>query len=269
MSLSRLAMRIAAARAIKGATLAGDHVFDSSIEPIDEKVAGQSTPIVIVTTDDQEMAVTGRDLRSGDKDCQLVIEAAITSQVTVEGETSLTIPETDEGMELSLDLIEHQVIAALTRERSDWSRLWMKFVPRITRRLSRRGAATENGLRFAARQMVLTCDLIDTPTDGAAIPAGTAWGDFLTVVAADADLAPIGTMLREVVEGADVVDWQRMANLLGVTQETAMGIGIGPAIDGGDAAVAATEIVVDADPAPDMQVTEEEAQAQGYGDGDP
>ena len=269
MSLSRLAMRIAAARAIKGATLAGDRVFDSAVDPINEKVAGQATPIVTVTTDDEETPIEGRDLWSGERDCQLVIEAAIATRVVVEGTVSLTIPETDEGMELSLDLIEHQVIAALTRERTDWSRVWMKFVPRITRRLSRRGASAENGVRFAARQLVLTCDLIDTPTDGAPIADGTAWADFLTVVAADEALQPIGAMLREVIEGQAVVDWQRMANLLGITREAATAIGIGPGVDGADAAAPVVEVNVDADRDPDMTITAAEAEAQGYSDGDP
>ena len=54
-------------------------------------------------------------------------------------------------------------------------------------------------------------------------------------------------MLREVIEGAAVVDWQRMANLIGVTQEAATAIGIGPGVDGADAAVPVVEVNVDAD----------------------
>ena len=45
-------------------------------------------------------------------------------------------------------------MAALIRERTPWSRVWMKLVPRVSRRLSRRGASVEKGVRFAARQIV-------------------------------------------------------------------------------------------------------------------
>ena len=82
LSLSRLAMRIAAARAIR-AQLAGDRVFDNAVDPINEKVAGQATPIVTVTTDDEETPIEGRDLWSGERDCQLVIEAAIATALSL------------------------------------------------------------------------------------------------------------------------------------------------------------------------------------------
>ena len=202
MSLARLAMRIAAARALRGATLAEERVHDSAIAPIDQTIAEERQPILIVTTDDHEMEVTGRDLFHGDVSCDLVIEAAIAARVEVAGEESvITIPHTDEGMELALDLMEHQVMAALTRERSDWSHVWMKLVPRISRRLSRRGASVEKGVRFAARQIVLTCDLIEAPTDGATIAAGTAWADLLFVMGTALAVAPFSHLVRMAPKG--------------------------------------------------------------------
>jgi hypothetical protein len=107
----------------------------------------------------------------------------------------------------------------------------MKLVPRISRRLSRRGASVEKGVRFAARQIVLTCDLIEAPTDGAAISAGTAWADLLSVMAEDADLAPIAAILRSEIEGMPLADWRRAANMLGIHLESADAIGLGPVLD--------------------------------------
>ena len=46
MSLARLAMRLAAARAVKGVTLAGDRVFDSAIDAIDLTLAENRQPIL-------------------------------------------------------------------------------------------------------------------------------------------------------------------------------------------------------------------------------
>jgi hypothetical protein len=232
MSLARLAMRIAAARALRGATLAEGRVHDSAIAPIDQTIAEERQPILIVTTDDHEMEVTGRDLFHGNVSCDLVIEAAIAARVEVAGEESvITIPHTDEGMELALDLMEHQVMAALIRERTPWSRVWMKLVPRISRRLSRRGASVEKGVRFAARQIVLTCDLIEAPTDGAAVAEGTAWHDLLGAMEADTDLMPIAHMLRSEIEGMPFDDWRRAANMLGIHLETVNAIGFGPVLD--------------------------------------
>jgi len=44
MSLARLAMRVAAARAVKGVTLAEDRVFDSAIDPIDQTIERSASP---------------------------------------------------------------------------------------------------------------------------------------------------------------------------------------------------------------------------------
>jgi hypothetical protein len=253
MSLARLAMRIAAARALKGATLAGDRVFDSAIDPIDQTVAENRQPILVVMTDDHEADLTGRDLIRGDAGCELVIEAAIAARVEIpatDGDgnsTTIAIPHTDEGMELVLDLIEHQVLAALTRERSDWSRVWMKLVPRTARRLSRRGASAENGVRFAARQIVITCDLVEPPAAGAKIESGTAWDDLMTVMSADEALAPVASMLRAEIEGEPLSDWQRAANVLGITLETAEGLGIGQTLDETGNPVELADIVLEPD----------------------
>ena len=125
-------------------------------------------------------------------------------------------------------------MAALIRERNDWSRVWMKLVPRISRRLSRRGASVEKGIRFAARQIVLSCDLIEAPTDGAPIHPSSAWADLLAVMGADPQLGPIADMLRTEIEGQPIADWRRAANMLGIHLETADAIGLGPVLDLGD-----------------------------------
>ncbi|MCI5078716.1 hypothetical protein [Oricola sp.] len=237
MSLARLVMRIATARALKGATLAGPRVFDSAVDPIDQTIAEQRQPLIVLTTDEHELEVTGRDLGSGSHRCDLVIEVAIAARVEVPasdgqgGQITIAIPHTDEGMELTLDLMEHQVVAALTRDDNEWSRVWMKLVPRIQRRLSRRGASAENGVRFAARQLVLTCDLVDTPPFGAEIEAGTAWAYALCAMEADPELAPIAGMLRAEIAGASVPDWEQAARMLGIPLEVVDQLGVMPTLD--------------------------------------
>jgi hypothetical protein len=237
MSLTRLVMRIAAARAVRDKTLAGPRVFDSAVDPIDQTIAEHRQPLIVVTTDEHALEVIGRDLSSGTHQCDLVIEIAIASRVDVPaadgqgGQITIAIPHTDEGMELTLDIMEHQIVAALTADDGAWSGVWMKLVPRVTRRLSRRGASAENGVRFAARQIVLTCDLVDTPIAGAPITAGSAWSDVLAAMAADGDLAGIAGLLRAELEGTPMANWHRAAAELGIPLEGADQIGIGPVLD--------------------------------------
>ena len=249
MSLTRLAMRLAAARALRDRTLAGARVFDSAVDPIDQTIAETRQPLLVLTTDEHGLDVTGRDLNSGAHRCDLVIEIAIASRVEVPasdgngGQISIAIPHTDEGMELTLDIMEHQVTRALTRDDTAWSRTWMKLVPRITRRLSRRGASSENGVRFAARQLVLTCDLVDTPLAGGSIASNSAWGDVLVLMEADPILVNIASLLRAEMDGTPLADWRRAAETLGVPLEVVNQIGIGPVED------------LDADPQPLADIT--------------
>ena len=251
MSLTRLAMRLAAARAVRNKTMAADRVFDSAVDPIDQTIAENRQPLIVVTTDEHELAVTGRDLGSGNHQCDLVFEIAIASRVELPaadgqgGQITIAIPHTDEGMELTLDMMEHRIIAALTQDDGAWSGVWMKLVPRVTRRLSRRGASSENGVRFAARQIVLTCDLVDTPAPGATVVAGSAWGDTLVAMEADPDLAGIANVLRSEIEGTPLADWRRAAATLGIPLEVSDSIGLGPVQDMSDDPQPLDRIVLD------------------------
>lgn len=249
MSLTRLVMRLAAACALRERTLAGPRVFDSAVDPIDQTIAENRQPLMVLTTDEHALDVTGRDLGSGAHRCDLVIEIAIASRVELPGsdgdggQISIAIPHTDEGMELTLDIMEHQVTRALTRDDNAWSRAWMKLVPRVTQRLSRRGASSENGIRFAARQLVLTCDLVDTPVAGDTIVPNSAWWEALALMEADPILANIANLLRREINGTALADWRRAADALGLPLEVANHIGIGPIAD------------LEADPQPLSDVT--------------
>jgi len=83
MSLTRLVMRLTAARALRDRTLAGARVFDSAVDPIDQTIAETRQPLLVLTTDEHALDVTARDLSSGTHRCDLVIEIAIASRVEV------------------------------------------------------------------------------------------------------------------------------------------------------------------------------------------
>lgn len=264
MSLSRLAMRIAAARALRDATLAEGRVFDSMIDPLSLTRDGAGEPAVIVMTDDHVSEPQGRDLYHGEQTCDLIVEIIIASQAVVPGDdgqgaVSVTIPHTDEGMELVLDMIEAQVIRTLTGEANDWASIWMAFVPRIMARVSKRGASVDNGARFAARQLVLSCDLIADPVPAAAPGEGTAWARMLAAMEADESLTGVAQILRaQIVD--DRADWRVAADALGITEKAADQIGIGPVLDLDNLDPSeATEVFVDDErDGGDMTITQEE-----------
>lgn len=268
MSLTRLAVRIAAVHALRDMTLAEGRVYDSSLTPLDAAIKEQPLPFLMVTTDMHDREVTGRDLSHGEDTLDLVIEVAIASRVTVktgEGEEDqIVIPNTDAGMELTLDLIEAQISSALTWHQTTWAGIFGALVPRIIKRSSRRGASAEDGNKFAARQIVLTCDPLADPITGQPIPEGLAWDRFLTAIEGDADLAPLAPVLRLHIEGAVVPTWEAIGRSLAISPEVVDALGLAPAVlsDAG-AAVQMDEVIAAQDGAEDIALTEQAADDQG------
>lgn len=257
MSLARLALRIAATKALTGQTLAGARVRDSAVEGIDLQVQTERQPFVVIYTDDHTRVTTGKDLRHGDDDCELVIEVAVAARVPVAipgeeegGEaTEVVVPHTDAGMELMLDLIGHQAIEALSGGASVWAAIWRDFVLRVRRIVSRRGAGTENGVRFAARQIVMTVDLLADPVRGEAMNGP--WVRLLAAMEADSDLADIGAVIRYAIEGdAPLTAEAVAASRQGLSPATVDAIGIAPVRDEDGNAVDLTEIEVQTGGAP-------------------
>src|SRR5690554_4739681 len=87
MSLSRIALRIAAVEAIKGRTLVGDRVLDSPNGALDVQAdgalrSGEETPFVCVYTDAGKVEkVTERQL-NGNGACDIIFEMGISQAMT-------------------------------------------------------------------------------------------------------------------------------------------------------------------------------------------
>ena len=88
MSLTALAIRFATIRALKGRTFAEDRVFDSKINPVNLVAKNESKPVIIVTTDDDNIDITGKSLRAGNHKLELVIEIAVRKKSRSKSETA-------------------------------------------------------------------------------------------------------------------------------------------------------------------------------------
>lgn len=235
MSLSRLALRMAAVRAIRGATLAEGRVFDSDVNPLDHRINADPAPVIIVYTDDHVEAPRGRaDMLTGNTSCDLVIEMAVAGRVLVpqEDAPAVSIAETNAGTEMSLDLMERQVVAALTGRAGTWPDLWRIFCVAVRQRVSRRAASEESGVRFAARQLVLTCDMLMDPPVGLAFTEDSAWARWIAAVEADPSIAPVAPVLLAAIRG-EVLDADvTVLASLGVNIASSDGLGVGSIIAG-------------------------------------
>lgn len=240
MSLARAMVRLITTQALTDRTVAGPAVSDSSLVPVDARATSDNRPEIVVYTDDHESETRGRGaLFAESSNCELVIEIVVTGMlpVTVDGqdggaEERVVIPYVDSGLAFTLDLVERQVLAELAGGSTVWAQLWRDFVPTVHKRLSRQGGSAKDAVRFAARQIVLTVDLLHDPLPGQVLPAESAWLRALDTMDATPELAVLARIIRTQLTEAGSADWRTDAAALGLNLSTMDELGHAPA-DGG------------------------------------
>lgn len=230
MSLIPLALRTATIEALRGATFAGDQVFDSAIQPLDELVNGSPVPLITVSVDDTETRMSGLDFLMADLSLDLVIELAVATFIRAEAPdggvmVEVTVPYTDDGLEWTLDLMERQIFRRLAED-ALWPTLWRDLACKCTKRVTRRGADSAKGAKFAARQIVLTLNPLLEPPPGGAPAIGSVFGRFLAALPAPG-LQSQAPLLRKVLIGEALPPWDQAAAMLGISPSSAEAIGVG------------------------------------------
>lgn len=202
MSLARTALRIAAVRALRGATIAESRVFDSRIEEIKFEEPQDRLPLVIVTTDDEEISqITGLDVIGAPSALDLVFDMSIATSITLEnGDSDIAVGQTDSGLELALDVLSRQVIMTLQTATTPWADLFRSLCLKVETVIARRGADTREGVRFAARQLVFQVMPLSDP---AYTPeAGTPIARFLALCDQAPDLALVAATFRSQISAS-------------------------------------------------------------------
>jgi hypothetical protein len=239
MSIVGTALRISATRALAGAaTLAGDRVFDSAILPIDELTSTMPKPFVVVSTEDEASKPAGRDIFAGDREIDLVLECSMTQVQPLpakngeEEQVMVLVPNTDAGLELALGVLNRQIIACLFgRGGGAWGEAFRGLTAGLNEVVSRRGASSKEGARYAARQTILTVRAIAEPPFGMPLVSNTPLAAFIAAAEADEATASIARVLREAIEGVPQ-DWPAVFSaagmLAGYTDAEAQALGIYP-----------------------------------------
>lgn len=199
MSLVRLAHRFATVRALRGATLVGGRVIDSSILSVDVAAKDEPRPFVVVYTDDLLRNQRGLDPARPVDSLSIVLEIGGTS--TMVNDETWGIPPTDAGLELTIDLVERQIATVLADEANPWAEIWRRLHSGDPRWKSIRGS-TDEGIRLAGRQITIDVVPIAEPAFGRE-PTGV-WADFLALLATDPTAAEIVDDIRAVFVGSTV-----------------------------------------------------------------
>lgn len=236
MSLIKLPLRVVTVKALTGLTYAGPAVFDSAIVPLEAKLADeQGVPLLVVYTDDSHAHahnVNAHDMAGFHPRINLTVHAAVATQIsTTASGQAVVIARADEGLEATLDIIEAQVLRVLQYGQGAWSNLWRTLALNVEDLHVRRGASARKGLRFAAREMVMSIKSHSDPLgEGLEYP----WNDVIAAFQADQDLDGLAAVLSDFCTSQSTApQWQKDLNVMGLDKASASALGFATA-DGED-----------------------------------
>lgn len=251
--IGALLLRNLTVLALTGKTLAGKEVRSSLLVPINE-ANGDPVPVIAVFTDTmktQRSDIRGRDILGADAVVTLALEVAcigLATTQTGEGpEVSTYIPETDEGMEMTIDIIMRQAVAHLQTSSDPLPDLWRQLVTRVSGLSWERGAGIDKSVKFAARRLEIDCELLSEPTPGEAL---TGFWDVALAALATAGHTNLANTIRTITAGEPLPEWRRWQAELGLTNDGMRSTGVAPIYGSEDsvtgAAAATTKIEVEA-----------------------
>lgn len=234
MSLTMMAMRIAAVQALKaGGTLVGDNVLDSQISAIDQTAGGQLSsdqqrPFIAVYTDAakaQDLGQTG--LRSNGRvdimfNCGVSVTMAETNKETGETQIVDLFQATDANLEAVLDALDVQISRVLTDPDNPWAQVFGDFVQAYVAKAHVRSSSSAENVRLAAGQTKLTVDVFADPRHGQPLAEGGPWPRFMALMAAHGlpQLALFQQLLGDPVSGA----YEEFERLTGMTTRDAQSL---------------------------------------------
>lgn len=276
MSLVSLVFRNLTVLALLDRTLAGAEVRSSLLVPINELQA-EPAPMIAVFTDHMKAddgQIDGNDLLGAMGTVTLALEIACITKTASQDQQGVEtlIPETDEGMEMTLDVIQRQAIAELQSGSSIWASLWRDCRIKVKGIVVERGASIEKSVRFAARRVEIHTQVLSDPIPGK--PLTKFWTDVLAAFDGDTRMSGLAVMLRKLVAGGVLPDWRQWQAELGLTDAGIRAIGMAPfagaeAIEDGSAPIAVDITVEDHSGQDDAIKVENDVATLARGDGEP
>ena len=216
MSLTRIALRIAAVEAIKGKTLVGDRVLDTPNGAMGIQADGrlrtkEEKPFVSVYTDQGRAEnIKGRSLTENGL-CDIIFEIGVSSaMLDLDEETGalalvgINIPASDRNQEFFLDIVQRQICDALSDPQNPWADIYRGLHYRIVKIEFAGARSADDGQRLAGHQLRLTVDLADDPVAGEPLDPRTPFMRFLTALEGvdDRSYAEQAATMRVLVSGS-------------------------------------------------------------------
>jgi hypothetical protein len=272
-ALAECAWRNLTVLALHNRTWAGSNVSSSKLNPINELKPGDYAGAVVVFTDEartDDSQIDGNDLFSAQSVVTLALEIGCIGAVPKEAGNdgaATWMPDSDEGYELTIDVIRRQALVELQTGNSIWAKLWRDCRVKTSAIYVARGSAIEKGVRSAFKRCEMRCQLIADPVPGRPLPKF--WVDCLAAFDTHPSMQDIAKTLRSLAEGDAMPEWRSTQAELGLTDDGVRGLGIVPSDDAGPADEL-TVVVSSGAGQPDIEISVDADEATvKVGDGDP
>lgn len=194
--LVRLMLRTALVEALKGKTLVGNRVFDSSLTALSFGPNGQVVaedgdgPFIAVYTGDGQLKDEGghgQALRLGGSVCEVLIQFGISEKMTethAETDASVLIgfsfPPIDEALQMHLDIVGREILNELVSPTSDWGLFAQRLMVRTQDASIEAALSHGEGHKLAAYQLRLLAHMVSEPKDMQAGSIGEAYLGLLS-----------------------------------------------------------------------------------------
>lgn len=256
MALVRQLIQICMIEAIRGRTLAGDHVIDSNIAAIGKLDFKGDKPVLAISIEETDQdGKYDNGFFGRTSEMKLYVQAAVATKATIsiededggEGDQKtvevVEIGSTDAAREATLNILDRQWRQALVDPDNEWGDRFRQLAPLVGRIRDTRITDPEGGRKYAARVTEIPVTTVPEPEYGHPLPEDiAAILDAVAAVPDYADLARIWTALIE-SEALDDDDKKQQARAWLSTNAYAA-LGFGPIVDGAgtfDEAVIAIE----------------------------
>jgi hypothetical protein len=228
MSLLRPILRATAVAALRDRTWAADRVYDSDLTPLATAVyGGPPSPYIVVYSDLDDLNPVDNIAKiyaSDNRTLSIAIEVGIASAIRSPTTNNLVIQfaATDSGMELACDCVAAQALSALIGDpQSQWGELFKRMVTKVRRIPSRRGGMSQQGVRFAARRVVLQIQPLWDFVPGQRPPDKHPVWDFIALARANPEdnVVDIAGIVEGLINIQSSPDWRVAQAQLGLTKE--------------------------------------------------
>lgn len=222
--LASFATGFAAARALRGRTMAADRVLFEPGAAVDV-----TAPTLVIYAAAGGADMEGRQLLDAASFVSLRIEMFLPCGVEIsagDGDWSL---DTSASLALAFAIFWRQCEAALSARQGGWADLFRSIVLDMkTMGTAADLIPLETGMRVAARSVEIAAMTIDSPPIGVA-PSGK-WAAFVAAMRSDSEeVASLADLVEATIHGEDdLLDWQVDFAWLGLSQSTGGALGVAP-----------------------------------------